>query len=138
MAIKIQSNTVVDDNRIFFPLNTAEKRETPTISGGTLTLNLNTATVFDVTLNANITTLTLANIQSSGLTSSFVLVFTADGTARTVVWPVSFRWSSGGSCGGGGGSAPTLSSENGKKDVFVFFTTDGGTNWQAFVSGQSI
>jgi hypothetical protein len=130
MAIKIQSNTVVDDNRIFFPLNTADKRETVTISAGTLTLNLNTATVFDVTLDANITTITIQNVQTTGLTSSFVLVLTADGTARTVVWPASFRWPS--------GTAPTVSSENGKKDVFVFFTTDGGTNWQAFISGQLI
>jgi hypothetical protein len=130
MALKINNNTVVDDNRIFFPLNTADKRETPSISAGTLTLNLNTASVFDVSLNSNITILTITNVQSSGLTSSFILILTADGTPRSVTWPESFRWPS--------GTAPSLSSENGKRDVFVFFTVDGGTSWQAFISGQSL
>lgn len=130
MAIRINNNVVIDDNRILFPFNTAEKKESPTISAGTLTLDLNTASVFDVSLNSNITTLTISNVQSSGLTSSFVLMFTADGTLRTVTWPVSFKWPN--------GTAPTITSENGKKDVYVFFTVDGGTNWQAFISGQSI
>jgi hypothetical protein len=58
------------------------------------------------------------------------LVFTMDGTARTVSWPVSFYWP--------GGTAPTLTSTNGKKDVFTFFTSDGGTTWLAFISGQNL
>ena len=130
MAIKVNSTTVIDDNRILFPNNSAETSTSPTISAGTLTLDLNTATVFAISLNANITTLTLTNVQSSGKSSSFVLMTTADGTARTVAWPASFKWP--------GGTAPTLTSTNGKKDVFTFFTTDGGTSWQAFISGQNI
>jgi hypothetical protein len=130
MAIKVNSTTVIDDNRILFPNNSAETTTSPTISGGTLTLNLNTATVFAVALNANITTLTLTNVQAAGKTSSFVLMFTADGTVRSVTWPVSFHWP--------GGTAPTLTTTNGKEDVFTFFTTDGGTNWQAFISGQNL
>ena len=129
MAIKISSTTVIDDNKIFLPNNASSTRTAPTISAGTLTLNLNTATVFDVALNANITTLTISNIQSSGRTSSFIIIFTADGTARSVTWPASFLWPS--------GSAPTITSTNGKKDVFTVFTVDGGTTWQAFISGQN-
>ena len=130
MAIKVNSTTVIDDNRILFPNNSAETSTSPQISAGTLTLDLNTATVFAVTLNANITTLTITNVQSSGKTSSFVLMLTADGTARTVAWPVNFQWP--------GGTAPTLTSTNGKEDVFTFFTVNGGTNWQAFISGQNL
>jgi hypothetical protein len=130
MTIQVSGNTVVDNNRVFFPLNTAEKQVTVAISTNTLTLDLNTASLFDVSLNANITTLTLSNVQSSGLTSSFALVFTADGTARTVTWPASFDWPS--------GTAPTITSTNGKKDVFIFFTYDGGTNWYSFISGQNL
>jgi len=130
MALKINNNTVVDDNRIFFPLNTVDKREAPVISDSTLSLNLNAASVFDVSLNSNITTFSISNIQSSGLTSSFVLIFTADGTLRSVTWPASFKWP--------GGTAPTITSEIDKKDVYVFFTVDGGTSWQAFISGQSL
>lgn len=130
MAIQVQGTTVVDNNRIFFPLNTADKQTAPTISAGTLTLDLNTASVFSVSLNAAITTLTLSNTQTSGLTSSFVLVFTADGTARAVTWPISFKWPS--------ATAPTLTSTLNKRDVFVFFTYDGGTSWHAFTSGQNL
>ena len=130
MAIKVSSTTVIDDNKIFLPVNASSTRTAPTISTGTLTLDLNSATVFDVALNANITSLVLSNVQSSGRSSSFVLIFTADGTARSVTWPASFRWPS--------GTAPTLTSTNTKKDVFIFFTVDGGTNWQAFISGQNL
>ena len=129
MAIKVSSTTVIDDNKIFLPNNASAVKASPTISGGTLTLNLNTATVFDVTLNANITSIVLQNVQSSGRTSSFVLVFTGDGTSRVVVWPDSFLWAS--------GTAPAITSDSGKKDVFTFFTIDGGTTWQAFTSGQN-
>lgn len=130
MAIKVSGNTVIDDNKLFLPNNSAEVSTSVSISAGVLTLNLNSATVFNVSLNANITSITLQNVQSSGRSSSFVLVFTADGTARSVVWPGSFSWPS--------GTAPTITSTNGKKDVFVFFTTDGGSSWQAFISGQDI
>jgi hypothetical protein len=130
MTIQVSGTTVVDNNRVFYPLNTADKQVTATISAGTLALNLNTASVFAVSLNANITSITFSNVQASGLTSSFVLIFTADGTARTVAWPASFYWPS--------GTAPTITSTNGKDDVFVFFTYDGGISWQAFISGQNL
>jgi len=102
----------------------------PTISANTLTLNLSNSTVFQVSLNSNITTLTLSNVRTSGSTSSFILVFVADGTARSVTWPASFRWP--------GNTAPTLTSANTKRDVFTIFTHDGGTNWHAFISGQNL
>lgn len=130
MAIKVSSSTVIDDNKIFLPNNSAEVSAAATISAGVLALNLNTAAVFTVALNANITSITISNVQSAGRASSFVLVFTADGTARSVTWPASFHWP--------GGTAPTLTSTNGKEDVFAFFTLDGGTTWQAFISGQSL
>lgn len=115
---------------IISSFNSSEVRAAPTISSNTLTINLTSATLFDVALDSNITTLTLSNIQASGYSSSFVLIFTADGTSRTVVWPASFKWPS--------GTAPTITSTSGKKDVFVFFTIDGGTTWQAFISGQNL
>jgi hypothetical protein len=130
MAIKVSSTTVIDDNKVFLPTNASSAAATTSISGGTVTLDLNTYTVFNISLNANISTFTIQNVQSAGRSSSFVIVFTADGTARSVTWPTSFKWP--------GGSAPTLTSTSTKKDVFVFFTTDGGTTWQAFISGQNL
>lgn len=130
MAIKVSSTTVIDDNKLFLPNNASAVRSAPSISAGNLTLDLNAATIFDVSLTTNITSITLNNIQSSGRSSSFVLILTADGTPRSVTWPASFRWPS--------GTAPTITSDSSKKDVFVFFTVDGGTNWQAFISGQNL
>ncbi|HYE85054.1 MAG TPA: hypothetical protein VEA16_01775 [Vicinamibacterales bacterium] len=106
-----------------------ETRAAPTISGGTLTLDLATASHFDVALNSNIATLTISNPPTSGKAGSYTLVFTADGTPRTVSWPASIKWP--------GGVAPTLTSTNAKKDVFMFITYDGGTSWLGFVGGQN-
>jgi hypothetical protein len=102
----------------------------PAISAGTLTLDLNLSNLFYVTLNGDVTTLTINNTQSSGAISSFALVLIADGTPRAVTWPAAFKWPS--------GTAPTITSTNEKRDVFVFFTYDGGTNWHAFTSGQNL
>lgn len=106
-----------------------EVRTTPSISAGTLTLNLESGNVFGVSLNANITTLTIQNPSASGTACSFTLAFTADGTLRTVTWGASVKWA--------GGVAPTLTSTNGKVDIFVFTTWDAGTTWYGFTAGQN-
>lgn len=130
MAIKIQNNTVIDDNKLFFPSNTVDTRAIANISSNTLTINLNSASIFETLLDDDITTVTINNVQSAGSVSSFVLVLTADGTPRSISWPASFRWPL--------GEAPTVTSLNGKKDTFIFFTTDGGSIWQALICGQEI
>ncbi len=110
--------------------NYKEIYTSPTISAGQLTLNLSNGNIFNVSLNASITLMTISNIPSSSFAGSFTLIFTADGTARGVAWAPSIKWPS--------GTAPTLTSTNGKRDVFSFVTTDGGTNWYGFVGGQNI
>ena len=107
-----------------------EDLSAPTISAGLLTLNLSNTSIFNVALNGNITTLTISNPAASGSVSSFVLIFTADGTPRSVTWGSAVKWVN--------GTSPILTSTNGKKDVFTFFTTDGGTSYNAFISGQNI
>ncbi len=140
MAIKIAGNVVVDNNSVFFPVNSAEVSTNLSISFNTLTVNLNAGSVFNVTLNSNITTFNITNIQASGLASSFVLVLTSDGNARTVVWPTSFKWPAFALSSAlfPTGVTPNLTSTAGRKDVFSFFTTDGGTSWSAFNSGQNL
>jgi hypothetical protein len=110
--------------------NIKEVYSSPSISSGFLTLNLNDGNVFLVNLNANILTITISNPPNSAFVGNFVLVFTADGTARGVAWPNSIKW--------GEVGAPTLTSTNGKKDIFNFITYDGGTNWYGSVAGQNI
>lgn len=107
----------------------SETVSSPTISAGTLTLNLETSNIFTVTLNAAITTLTISNPPASGSGGSFTLIFTADGTPRSITWPASIKWA--------GGTAPTITSTSGKVDSFAFFTSDGGTNWQGYIGGQN-
>ncbi len=107
----------------------SESVSSPTISSGTLVLNLETSNIFTVSLNAAITTITITNVPASGSGASFTLIFTADGTARAVTWPSSIKWA--------GGTAPTITSTSGKVDSFAFFTSDGGTTWQGYVGGQN-
>lgn len=106
-----------------------ERYSSPTISAGGLTLNLANGNVFDVALNAAITTLTISSPPAANNAGSFTLIFTADGTARAVSWPTSVTWSA--------ATPPTLTSTNGKKDVFGFISLNGGTNWYGFVGGQN-
>jgi len=104
-----------------------EVTETVAISSGSLTLNLNNATTFLVDRNANITSITISNPNSSGTSHSFSIIFTPNGSSYTVSWPASVKWA--------GGSAPSLTTTSGKKDILHFTTVDGGTNWYGFVGG---
>jgi hypothetical protein len=108
-------------------LDYTETFTSPTISGGALTLNLNNGSHFTVALNAN-TSITVSNVPASKAVS-FTLMFTADGTPRTVTWPTGTVWAQ--------GAAPTMTSTNGKRDFFTFITYDGGTTWFGFVGGQN-
>jgi hypothetical protein len=107
-----------------------EPTSSPAISSNTLTLDLSVAQVFTVSLNSSVTTLTISNTPATSSRSiAFTLILTADGTARTITWPGSVKWAS--------ASPPTLTSTNGKIDVFSFVTTDAGTTWLGFVGGQN-
>jgi hypothetical protein len=120
---------ILDSNGRLISKSYSETRTAPTISSGTLTLNLNNGNVFDVSLNANITTLTIQNPPTTGTSFSFILQLTADGTPRSVNWGSAVKWPS--------GTAPTLTSTSGKVDTFVFLTDDGGTTYFAFTAGQN-
>lgn len=101
-------------------------------SGAAQTLDVRTATCFDVTLTANCT-FTFAGVAASGstLANAFTLVLRQDATgSRTVTWPGSVKWP--------GGAAPVISSGASKVDVYSFMTVDGGTTWLGAVSGQDI
>lgn len=106
-----------------------EATSSPAISSNVLTLDLLNGHVFLVSLNSAINTLTINNIPAGTNLTGFTIIFTADGTARSVNWPASVKWP--------GASAPTLTSVNTKRDVLSFVTTDNGTTWLGFVGGQN-
>jgi len=119
------------DNELIRPKlrDYSETVSSPAISAGTLTINLETSNIFTVALNANITTFTVSNPPANGSGGSFTIIFTDDGTQRTITWGSPVKWAN--------GAAPTMTSTNAKRDVVSFFTSDGGTTWLAFISGQN-
>ena len=110
-------------------LTVSETKATPAIAASVLTLNLATATLFYVTLNSSIGTVTLSNPPASPRVFSFTLQLVGDGTARTISWPGTVRWQ--------GGIAPTPTPTLNKVDTYIFFTHDGGSNYFAFIAGQN-
>ena len=95
-------------------------------SNATTTLDISNGNVFDVTHNANITSLVISNPTASGNSTSITIIRTKDNnaTSRTIAWPGSFKWAS--------GNAPSLTQTANAVDIITAFTKDGGTTWYAF------
>ena len=102
-----------------------------TSSGAATTVNCEAGNAFSHTLSEN-TTFTFSNPPSSGTAYSFSLEIIQDASASgfTVTFPASVDWPS--------ATAPTLTSTASAKDVFVFYTRDGGTTWLGFTAGQAL
>lgn len=130
-ALTMSGQISMADNILLSPeiKDYAETKTAPTISAGTLTLDYSAGNVFDVSLNANITTLTVTNWPASGKKGSVELWLTADGTQRTVAL---------GSFKSPGGATYTPTATNGKKDVVTLHTMDGGTNVYFLIGGQNM
>ena len=102
-----------------------------TSSSNATTVNCEAGNAFSHTLTEN-TTFTFSNPPASGTAYSFSIEIIQDASASgfTVTWPTSVDWPS--------GTAPTLTATASAKDVFVFTTRDGGTNWYGFTAGQAL
>jgi hypothetical protein len=135
MSIKVQGTVVIDDtqnftaNTITYTGAMYENINSPTISAGTLTLNLSQGNLFNVAYNGVVNTLTISNPSSTKVTV-FSLVLNYNGTGYAFTWPASVRWPN--------GVAPTLTNTNGKRDIFTFVTFDNGTSYNATISGQNL
>jgi hypothetical protein len=132
MSIKIQGNVVIDDtsnftaNTITMSGGMYENFTSPTISGGTLTLDLSQGNLFNVAHNAAVNTLSIINPPTSKV-GVFVLILNYNGTGYSFTWPASVRWPS--------GTSPITTTTNGKRDVFAFLTCDNGTSYNGIISG---
>ena len=73
-----------------------------------------------------------SNPPASGTAYSFSLEVIQDASASgyAITWPGAVDWPS--------ATAPTLTATASAKDVFVFYTRDGGTNWYGFTAGQAL
>lgn len=102
-----------------------------TSSSNATTVNCENGNAFSHTLTEN-TTFTFSGEPASGTAFSFSLEIIQDASASgyTVTWPTEVDWPS--------ATAPTLTATASAKDVFVFYTRDGGTNWYGFTAGQAL
>ena len=102
-----------------------------TSSSNATTVNCEAGNAFSHTLTEN-TTFTFSNPPASGTAYSFSLELIQDASASgfTVTWPAAVDWPA--------ATAPTLTATASAKDVFVFYTRDGGTNWYGFTAGQAL
>jgi hypothetical protein len=101
-------------------------------TGTALTLTCTSGNVFTATLTGN-ATITLSSPVASGSSTSLTLILTNDGTAgRTVAW-------AGGSFvfPGGAASLSRTTTAN-ATDVWVFFTTNGGTTWYGNIAMKDV
>lgn len=102
-----------------------------TSSGAATTVNCEQGNSFSHTLTEN-TTFTFSNPPATGTAYSFSIEIIQDASASgfTVTWPASVDWPA--------ATAPTLTATASAKDIFVFTTRDGGTNWLGFTAGQAL
>ena len=102
-----------------------------TSTSNATTVDCEAGNAFSHTLTEN-TTFTFSNPPASGTAYSFSIEIIQDASASgfTVTWPTSVDWPS--------GTAPTLTATASAKDVFVFTTRDGGTNWYGFTAGLAL
>jgi hypothetical protein len=102
-----------------------------TSSSNATTVDCETANSFSHTLTEN-TTFTFSNPPASGTSYTFSIEIIQDSGASgyAVTWPASVDWPA--------ATAPTLTATASAKDIFVFTTRDGGTNWYGFTAGQAL
>ena len=102
-----------------------------TSSSNATTVDCEAGNAFSHTLTEN-TTFTFSNPPASGTAYTFSLEIIQDASASgfTVTFPAAVDWPS--------ATAPTLTATASARDVFVFYTRDGGTTWLGFTAGQAL
>lgn len=94
--------------------------------GATITFDMSTSPVHQVTLTAN-RILALSNVSVGQF---FILRLIQDGSgSHTVTWFTTIKWA--------GGSAPTLTTTASKTDVLGFLCTSAG-NYDGYIVGQGL
>jgi hypothetical protein len=117
-----------------------ENNGTSTVSGTTVTVNLNTGNFFEMDLqglSGNVTTFTISNAtQENNMVSCFIVKI-IQGTSTTTR---NFTWASivsnGTNIDWSGGAGPDITTGNDKVDILSFTTYDKGTTWYGAPVGQ--
>lgn len=93
-----------------------------TPSAGVVNIDCSLGDYFTLAPTANVTSITFSNLPASGHGASLMIRFTQDSTARTVVWPSSFKWA--------GGTPGAVSTGSGAVDLIAITSFDQGTSWR--------
>ena len=114
---------------------TNNTRQAVTSSAST-TIDLANGNVIDLTMAANITTLSFTNVPASGtpILIQIVVINASTGTSYSIVWPNTVYWSAAGS--GSVQVAPTLATGANGVTVIALLTTDGGTKYRGWVEAS--
>jgi hypothetical protein len=83
-----------------------------------------------MSFTSSVSTLAHSNAKASGTVNQWILVLIADGTARSIVWPASYKWP--------GGIAPTITATNTKRDILQFISYDGASTSSGTVHASVI
>jgi len=130
MAIDSSANTDFGDKVISKPeIKDYSETKTALSAAASVAIDIENGNVFTITPDQN-TTFTFTNPSATGKSCAFTLIWTQDGSDRTIAWPASVDWA--------GGSAPDVTSGSGKRDVYTFFTLDAGTIWYGFQAGADM
>ena len=107
-------------------------------SAATTAIDIDSGQVVDLTMAANITTLSFSNVPASGtpILVKIVVKNASDGTAYTIAWPSSVYWNS--TTIQGSTTSPDLASGAGGVTVISILTTDGGTKWRGWVDSSIV
>jgi hypothetical protein len=103
--------------------------KTALAAAASIPIDIENGNVFTITPDQN-TTFTFTNPSPTGKSCAFTLVWTQDGSDRTIDWPASVDWA--------GGTVPDVTSGSGKIDIYTFFTMDAGTIWYGFQAGADM
>ena len=102
-----------------------------TSSSNATTVNCHAGNSFSHVLTEN-TTFTFSNPPASGTAYTFSIEIIQDSGASgfAVTWPSSVDWPA--------ATAPTLTATASAKDIFVFTSRDGGSNWYGFTAALAL
>jgi hypothetical protein len=106
-----------------FPINVF------TQSTASMTVNRTATEYHRVSLAVNVTSVTLSGWPAAGNFGRIQLEIRNTGAFSISGWPASVVWPN--------GVTPSVTSGAGKKDVFVFWSTDGGTVIYGSIVGQN-
>lgn len=100
-----------------------------TASGASLTIDCSLGMTVDLTLSANVTSISLSNWPATtGYQGALLINVTSTGSYTMTGWPGTTYWT--------GGVAPVTTPSG--KDTYGIVSTDGGTNFRGYILAQNM